>query len=68
MLDGVNTSVMEQLNSWFGRYRHSAHYMNAPRFYLYLLLACHLNNQFRVYKRSAFLDEDEADSIFDSIL
>ena len=59
LLDGVNTSVMEQVNAWFGRYRHSARYMNAPRFNLYLLLACHLNNRFRVYKRVAFANEEE---------
>ena len=59
LLDGVNTSVMEQVNAWFGRYRHSARYMNAPRFNLYLPLACHLNNRFRVYKRVAFANEEE---------
>ena len=48
---------MEQVNAWFGRYRHSARYMDAPRFNLYLLLACHLNNRFRVYKRTAFANE-----------
>ena len=31
VLDGVNTSIMEQTNSWFGRYRHSARYMNQAR-------------------------------------
>jgi len=51
LLDGVNTSIMEQVNSWFGRYRHSARYMNSARFAFYLLLACHLNNTFRLYKR-----------------
>ena len=57
---------MEQVNSWFGRYRHSARYMNAPRFNLYLILACHLNNRFRVYKRTAFanvVDESEEGSV-----
>ena len=55
----VNTSVMEQVNSWFGRYRHSARYMTGPRFHLYLLLACHLNNQFRKYRLSATVDNNE---------
>ena len=60
-LRNVNTSVMEQLNSWFGRYRHSARYMNGPRFYLYLLIACHLNNRFRTYKQTVLTCEDESD-------
>ena len=62
MLDGVNTSVMEQVNSWFGRYGHSARYMNAPRFNLYLLLACHLNNRYREHKRTELLVEDTEES------
>ena len=62
LLEGVNTSVMEQVNSWFGRYRHSARYTNSPRFNLYLLLACHLNNRFRIYKRTAFANVEEDNS------
>ena len=65
LLEGVNTSIMEQVNSWFSRYRHSARYMNAPRFNLYLLLACHLNNRFRVYKRTALVSEEmESDELY----
>ena len=56
-LNDVNTSIMEQVNSWFGRFRHSARYMTGPRFYLYLLVACHLNNQFRRYKQSTRYDD-----------
>ena len=65
LLNGVNTSVMEQVNSWFGRYRHSARYMNAPRFNLYLLLACHLNNRYREHKRTNLVFEDAEESIED---
>ena len=65
LLNGVNTSVMEQVNSWFGRYRHSARYMNAPRFNLYLLLACHLNNRYREHKRTNLVCEDAEESIED---
>ena len=35
-LNNVNTSIMEQVNNWFGRYRHSARYMNQARFTFYL--------------------------------
>ena len=62
LLNEVNTSVMEQVNSWFGRYRHSARYMNEARFQLYLLLACHLNNRFRAYKNEANLDHSDEEN------
>ena len=64
LLDGVNTSCMEQVNSWFGRYRHSSRYMNESRFAFYLLLACHLNNRYRAYKQTTNAAEssDEDDS------
>ena len=62
LLEDVNTSVMEQVNSWFGRYRHSARYMNHARFPFYLLVACHLNNKFRQHKKeSCPLPEDGLD-------
>ena len=61
MLEGVNTSCMEQVNSWFGRYRHSARYMNQARFSFYLLLACHLNNRHREYKHSFGTTDSEDD-------
>ena len=62
LLEGVNTSCMEQVNSWFGRYRHSARYMNQARFSFYLLLACHLNNRYREYKNvNTFSDDRESD-------
>ena len=62
LLEDVNTSCMEQVNSWFGRYRHSARYMNHARFPFYLLLACHLNNKYRQYKKgNCCQDEDEVD-------
>ena len=64
-LNNVNTSIMEQINSWFGRYRHSARYMNGPRLNFYLLLACHLNNQFRTYKRTMSLDDEDESSSAD---
>jgi hypothetical protein len=60
LLKDTNTSVMEQVNNWFGRYRHSARYMNQARFSFYLLLACHLNNRFRAYKR--LIVDHEADN------
>ena len=64
MLEGVNSSCMEQVNSWFGRYRHSARYMNQARFSFYLLLACHLNNRHREYKHSLTAPDSEDDELY----
>ena len=45
LLQNVNTSIMEQVNAWFGRFRHSARYMNQARFSFY-------------YSRSAFITNE----------
>lgn len=58
LLRGVNTSIMEQINNWFGGYRNSACYMTGPRFQLYLLLACHLNNKFCRYMAMTKMEDE----------
>ena len=58
LLQNVNTSIMEQVNAWFGRFRHSARYMNQARFSFFVLLVCHINNKFKTYKRETHFDND----------
>ena len=45
--------------SWYSRFRHSTRYMNHARFSFFILLACHLNNKYRAYKRE--IDEEGKD-------
>jgi hypothetical protein len=49
-LVGVNTSVAEQINSWFSRYRFTK-YMNQERFNFFLFIIFDMYNEEKISRR-----------------
>ena len=51
LLNKVNTSVCEQTNYWFGRFKHICKHMNYERYHLFIYIMCDEYNKNKLTKQ-----------------